>query len=238
MNEHAQETSHKSSTTIKEWAPDDRPREKLLSKGKETLSDSELLAILLHTGSGKKTAVDLAKEILQNCNNSIGHLSKQSLESLMKIKGIGKAKAITIIAALELGRRRQATTVLNDNKVNKSGDIAQFLRAIFRDHQREIFAVVFLNARNTIIHHEIINSGGITATVVDPRLIFQRSLELKAVKIILCHNHPSGNLNPSSQDDLLTERIVKAGKIMDIQVVDHIIVSEEGYYSFADNGKI
>ncbi len=238
MNEPTKETSNKSSTTIKQWAPDDRPREKLLAKGKEALSDSELLAILLQTGSGKKTAVDLAKEMLQNCSNNIGQLSKQSLESLMKIKGIGKAKAITIIAAMELGRRRQAATILNDNKVSKSRDIAEFLRAIFRDHSREIFVVVFLNAKNTMIHHEIINSGGITSTVVDSRLIFQRALELRSVKIILCHNHPSGNLNPSSQDDLLTERMVKAGKIMDIQVVDHIIVSEEGYYSFADNGKI
>lgn len=237
MNEQAQESFNKSST-IKQWAPDDRPREKLFAKGKEALSDSELLAILIQTGSGKKTAVDLAKEILHNCSNNIGELSKQSLETLMKIKGIGKAKAITIMAALELGRRRQATVSLNNNKVKKSNDIAEFLRATFRDHQREIFAVVFLNARNTIIHHEIINTGGITATIVDPRLIFQRALELKAVKIILCHNHPSGNLNPSAQDDYLTDRIANAGKIMDIQVVDHIIVSEEGYYSFADNGKI
>lgn len=238
MNEQSGENSNKSSTTIKNWAADDRPREKLLIKGKEALSDSELLAILLQTGSGKKTAVDLAKEVLQIANNDLGELSKQSLENFRKIKGIGNAKAIIIVAAMELGRRRQATALTNQMYISTSTQVAQFLQPIFKDHQNEVFVVVFLNARNRILHHGVISTGGITATFVDPRMVFQRALELKAVKLILCHNHPSGSLNPSRPDEILTEKFVQAGKILDIAVIDHIIVGEEGYYSFADNGRL
>lgn len=237
MNEEQKESSNKSSTTIKNWAPDDRPREKLLIKGKEALSDSELLAILLNTGSGKKSAVDLAKEVLMQSNNNLVELGKKTVESLIQIKGIGHAKAITIIAAMELSRRR-TTSSLGVKKVSNSIEIAALLREKLKDLAKEVFVVVFLNARNSIIQHETISTGGFTSTIVDPRLIFNRALELKAVKLVLCHNHPSGNLRPSRQDELLTERIVNAGKILDIQVVDHIIVSEEGYFSFADEGKL
>lgn len=238
MNGHTAENSNKSSTTIKNWAPDDRPREKLLIKGKEALSDSELLAILLQTGSGKKTAVDLAKEILKLCNHNLGELSKQSLASLTRVKGVGNAKAISIVAAMELGRRRQAAPSANQVILSQSFQVPQYLHNILRDHQREVFLVVFLNARNKVLHHEIVSTGGITGVVVDPRLIFHRALELKSVKIILCHNHPSGNLNPSRQDEFITEKLVNAGKLLDIEVADHIIVGEEGYFSFADNGRM
>ena len=238
MNDQAAENSNKSSTTIKNWAPDDRPREKLLTKGKESLSDSELLAILLQTGSGNKTAVDLAKEILHGCNNNLGELSKQSLASLTRVKGVGNAKAITIVAAMELGRRRQAISHTQQTGITQSSDVPKYLHNILRDHQKEVFLVVFLNARNKVLHQEVISTGGITGTLVDPRLIFQRALELKSVRIILCHNHPSGNLNPSRQDEFITEKMVNAGKLLDIEVADHIIVGEEGYYSFADNGKL
>ncbi len=238
MNQKQSESSNKSSTSIKNWAMDDRPREKLVTKGKEALSDSELLAILLQTGSGKKSAVDLAKEILQKNDNKLNNLSKQSLESLMKVKGIGQAKAITIIAAMELGRRREATASWNQKFLSDSANVASYLQNLLKDHHHEVFVVLFLNSRNTVLHHEVVSTGGINFTVVDHRLIFHKAIELKAVKLILCHNHPSGNLNPSAQDELLTDKINKAGKLLDIRIVDHLIVSEEGYYSFADNGKL
>lgn len=231
------ESSHKSSTGIKNWAPDDRPREKLLAKGKEALSDSELLAILLQTGSGEKTAVDLAKEILAESGNNLVDLGKKSVEALTKVKGIGRAKAVSIIAAMELGRRWNESTI-DLKTIKDSRDIAIFLRNRLKDLSKEVFVVVFLNARHNILNHEIVSTGGFTNTLADLRVIFNRALELKAVKLILCHNHPSGNLKPSRQDELLTEKITQAGKILDIEIIDHIIVSEDGYYSFADEGKI
>ena len=222
--------------SIKQWAKDDRPREKLLSKGAENLSNSELLAILIHNGTKEKTAVDLGKEILKLGKDNLNELGKLSVKELMKIKGIGEAKAITITAALELGRRRQATASLEKSVVGSSNDIAAYLRTALKDYRHEVFAVIFLNRANKINHFEIISEGGIAGTVADPRIILKKALEENAVSIILCHNHPSGSLKPSRADEELTTKIKEAAKYFDIKVIDHIIVSEDGYYSFADEG--
>ncbi|HKH61683.1 MAG TPA: DNA repair protein RadC [Flavitalea sp.] len=222
--------------SIRQWAKDDRPREKLRSKGAENLSDSELLAILIHNGTRDKSAVDLAKEVLQLGKNSLNGLGKLSVKDLTKVKGIGDAKAITIAAALEIGRRRQASLSLDKPVVRYSREIAEYLQALLKDHHHEVFVVVFLNRANRINHYEIISEGGITGTVADPRIILRKALEEDAVSIILCHNHPSGNLLPSRADEELTHKIKEASKYFDIKVLDHIIVSEEGYYSFADEG--
>jgi DNA repair protein RadC len=222
--------------SIKQWAKDDRPREKLLSSGAENLSHSELLAILIHNGTRERTAVDLAKEVLKLGKDNLAELGKLSVKELMKIKGIGEAKAITIAAALELGRRRQATAALEKSVVSTSGDIARFLQTKLKDHRREVFGVLFLNRANKINHFEIVSEGGITGTVADPRVILRKALEQDAVNIILCHNHPSGSLKPSRADEQLTAKIKEAAGYLDIKVLDHIIVSEDGYYSFADEG--
>lgn len=222
--------------SIKQWAKDDRPREKLLLNGAENLSNSELLAILIHNGSKEKTAVDLAKEVLKLGKDNLGELGKISIKELMKIKGIGEAKAITIAAALELGRRRQAAAPLEKKIVSTSSDIARFLQTKLKDYRHEVFAVLFLNRANKINHFEIVSEGGITGTVADPRVILRIALEQDAVNIILCHNHPSGSLKPSPADEQLTTKIKEAARFLDITVIDHVIVSEDGYFSFADEG--
>jgi DNA repair protein RadC len=230
------ESSHKSSTSIKNWAVDDRPREKLLHKGRENLSDSELLAILISTGSKNKSAVELSKEVLQLGKNNLNELGKLSIKDLMAVKGIGEAKAITLVAALELGRRRQATAFLNKPVIHSSYDLAEYLKTKIKDYSYEIFGVVFLNKSNKINHFEIISRGGMTSTIVDPRILFKKAFEVEATSIVLCHNHPSGSLKPSRQDQELTDKLKNASKYLDIQLIDHIIVSEEGYFSFADEG--
>lgn len=223
---------------IKEWLKDDRPREKLLISGAENLSHSELLAILIHNGTRNKTAVDLAKEVLKLGKDNLNELGKLSVRDLMKIKGIGEAKAIAIAAALELGRRRQASLPLEKTVIRTSSDIACYLQARLSDHRHEVFAVLFLNRANKVNHFEVISEGGITGTIADPRIILRLALEQEAVSIILCHNHPSGSLKPSRADEQLTVKIKEAARLLDIAVVDHIIVSESGYYSFADEGLI
>ena len=222
--------------SIKQWAKDDRPREKLLLRGAENLSNSELLAILIHNGTRDKTAVDLAKEILKLGRDNLNELGKINIKELMKIKGIGEAKAITIAAALELGRRRQGSASLERTVVSTSNDIAEYLQSMLKDYRHEVFAVIFLNRANKIKHFEIVSEGGITGTVADPRVILKKALDEDAVSIVLCHNHPSGSLKPSRADEELTKKIKEAAKYFDIRVVDHIIVSENGYYSFADEG--
>jgi len=221
---------------IKEWAKDDRPREKLRSKGAAHLSDSELLAILIRNGVKKKSAVDLAKDILSLGKNDLAGLAKLSVRDLMKVQGIGAAKAITISAALELGRRRESSTPLEKMVVKSSQAVATFIQSLLRDLHHEVFGVVFLNQGNRINHYEIISSGGITGTVADPRIIFRKALAEDAVGLILFHNHPSGNLRPSRADEELTSKIVHGAKFFDIRVLDHLIVSDEGYFSFADEG--
>jgi DNA repair protein RadC len=230
------ENFNKPSTSIKNWAVDDRPREKMVSKGAAALSNSELIGILINNGSKDKSAVDLAKEVLKLGSDNLNELGKLSLKDFQKIKGIGIAKAITIAAALELGRRRQAAATLNKFIVQSTNDIAQYLKVVLKDFTYEVFAVLFLNQANKINHFEIISRGGITGTVADPRIILKKALEEDATSIVLSHNHPSGSLKPSKADEVLTKKIKEAAQYFDIKVIDHIIVSEEGFYSFADAG--
>lgn len=225
-------------SSIKNWAADDRPREKLMAKGAEALSDSELLAILIGNGHRDKSAVDLARELLQLGNNNLSELGRLDLSALQGVKGIGEAKAITIAAALELGRRRHASAALHRGAIGSSRDVAEFLRTTIKDNSREVFAILYLNRANKVCHFEIISRGGITGTVADPRIILRGALEKNATGIILCHNHPSGNLSPSEADRALTRKIAEGARLFDIVLLDHIIVSEEGYYSFADEGQL
>lgn len=230
------ESSNKSSTPIKTWAPGDRPREKLLTRGKESLSDSELLAILINSGSGEDSAIDVAKNVLRLGKDNLDELGKISIKEMMSVKGIGEARAITLVAALELGRRRHSSTALDKTRASTSAEIAAFLKTSLKDHTYEVFAVVFLNKASKVNHFEIISRGGLTHTIVDPRIIFLKALEVQATSIILCHNHPSGNLKPSRADEELTARLKSAGMLLDIKVIDHLIVSAEGHFSFADAG--
>ena len=230
------ENFNKPSTSIKNWAEDDRPREKLLQKGAAALSNSELLAILINNGHKEKSAVELAKEILKIGSDNLNELGKVSLNDMQHVKGIGEAKAITIAAALELGRRRHASATLEKTVIKSSRDIAEYLRAVIKDFSYEVFAVLFLNRSNKINHFEIISRGGITGTVADPRIILKAALSYDATSLVLCHNHPSGSLKPSRADEELTKKIIEAAKYFDIRILDHIIVSEEGYCSFADEG--
>jgi len=223
---------------INKWAKDDRPREKLLSRGPAFLTDSELVAILIGHGTRKKTAVDLAKDILNLGRNNLAYLGRLSVKDLMKVSGIGEAKAISISAALELGRRREVSLPLDSFTVKNSKEIAAYIQSSLRDLQNEVFGVVFLNRANRVKHYEVISVGGITGTIADPRIIFKKALAEDAVSIILFHNHPSGNLQPSRADEDLTVKMVQAAKLFDIRIFDHIIVSEEGYFSFADEGLI
>lgn len=222
--------------SIKQWAKDERPREKLLSSGAENLSNAELLALLIQNGTRKQSALDLAREIMKLGRDNLGELGKLSVRELMRVKGIGEAKAVTIAAALELGRRRENSRLSDKEPVRGSQDIARYLQVRFRDLRHEVFAVLYLNRANKIRHFEIVSEGGITGTVADPRIILRKALEQDAVSLILCHNHPSGSLRPSRADEMLTAKIKSAAAFLDLTVLDHIIVSEEGYYSFADEG--
>lgn len=224
--------------SIKQWAKDDRPREKLRLSGAENLSNSELLAILIHKGTRERSAVDLAKEVLRLGKDSLIELGKLSVQELMKIKGIGEAKAISIAAALELGRRWSATNPIQKPLMTSSAEIARFLQARLRDQRRELFGVLFLNRSNRLNHFEIVSEGGITGTVADPRIILRKALEQDAVSLVLCHNHPSGSLKPSRADEQLTTKIKEAASYFDIRILDHIIISEDGYFSFADEGML
>ncbi|MGN6402832.1 MAG: RadC family protein [Flavisolibacter sp.] len=222
--------------SIKQWAKDDRPREKLLGKGPAVLSNSELIAILINNGTKDKSAVELAQEVLRLGKDNLNELGKLSVKEFMRVKGIGEAKAISIAAAMELGRRRQAMTSREKTSVSTSADVANYLQTLLRDYKHEVFAVLFLNRSNKINHFQIISEGGITGTVADPRIILKKALEEDAVSLILCHNHPSGSLKPSRADEELTLKIKEAAKYFDIKVMDHLIVSDDGYYSFADEG--
>ncbi len=225
-------------TSIKNWAEDDRPREKMAKHGAEILSNAELLGIIINNGSKEKSAVELAKEILKLGLDNLDELGKLSIKDLQKVKGIGIAKAITIAAALEIGRRRTAGDLLQRTKLTTSKEIVTYLRSILKDHPNEVFAVLFLNQANKIKNFKIMSRGGITGTVVDPRIILKQALDEGATSIVLSHNHPSGNLHPSGADKALTQKIKLAASYFDIKVIDHIIVSDEGHYSFADAGEL
>lgn len=221
---------------IKSWAAEDRPREKLVLKGKAALSDAELIAILLGTGTSKLSAVDLAKNILQAVNNDLNELSRLTVKDLMKIKGIGEAKAITIISALELGRRRKDFQTEEKPKIGGSADAYEILKADLLDIPHEAFWIVLLNRANRVIKKHQISQGGVAGTVADPKIIFKIAVEELASGIILAHNHPSGNLNASQADIDLTKKLKESGKLLDIQVLDHLIIAGKKYFSFADEG--
>ena len=226
----------KKESGIRTWAREDQPREKLLEKGPQALTDSELLAILIRIGNRQSNAIELAREILKTVQNNLHELGKRPLREMMKTKGIGEAKAMTIAAALELGRRRQSSMSLEKPAIKDSREVAGYLRAKLADYNFEVFGVLYLNQAGRINHFEVVSQGGITSTVVDPRLIFKRALEIDAVSIIVCHNHPSGNLQPSKADELLTSKLREGAKLLDIKLLDHIIVGDNGYFSFADAG--
>jgi DNA repair protein RadC len=230
------ENVNKHSTSIKNWAVDDRPREKMIQHGAAALSDTELLAILINNGNKQKSAVALARDIYQLGQNNLNELGKRTLKELQAVKGIGEAKAISIAAALELGRRRQSADVLENITIKSSREIASYLKTVLQDFQYEVFAVIFLNRANKIKHFEIVSKGGIAGTVADPRIILKKAILEEASSIILSHNHPSGNVKPSKADEEITQKIKQAAALVDIKVLDHIIVSDEGYFSFADEG--
>ena len=220
--------------TIKQWAEDDRPREKLMLKGKTSLSDAELLAILIGSGYREESAVELCKRILAMYNNNLSVLAKQSISKLTAFKGIGEAKAIAIIAALEIGQRRRLSERIEEPIITTSSDVFELISPIIGDLEHEEFWVLYLNNSNKVKFKSPLSKGGITGTVVDIRLLFQTALEQKAVGIILTHNHPSGKVKPSDADIQITKKIKEAGRIMDIQLLDHLIITEYSYYSFAD----
>jgi DNA repair protein RadC len=220
------------------WAEDDRPREKLLLKGKHTLSDAELLAILLGSGSQNLSAVDLAKDILHRAHANLIELSKLTINDLTKIRGVGPAKAVTILAALELGRRRRASEVVDRKKIQSSRDAFEVFQSKVAEENYEAFWIMLLNRANRILAVEKISDGGISGTVADPKKIFKLALDRYASCIILCHNHPSGNIDPSQADIQLTHKLIEASKFLDLEILDHVIVGDENYYSFADEGKI
>lgn len=218
--------------------PEDRPRERLYRLGCHQLSDAELLAILLQCGDRRRFAIDLALELLQLAKHNLGELARLDPLEMAGIKGIGKARAAQVTAALELGRRRQTTLPLQKIQVSKSSDIVHYLKTRLQDLHHEVFGVLYLNRANRINHFELVSEGGITGTVADPRIILKKALAQNAVSIIVCHNHPSGNLQPSRADEQLTLRLKEAAQLLDITMLDHVIVSENGYYSFADEGML
>ena len=228
----------KQSFGIKSWAEDDRPREKLIGKGRQVLTDAELIAILIGSGNKEDTAVELSRKILASVGNNLNELGKLSINDLSKFKGIGEAKAISIIAALELGRRRRETETIKRDKITCSKDVFDIMKQIMLDLPHEEFWLLILNRSNTVIKKELISRGGVAGTVVDTKIIFKSAIENLASSIIISHNHPSGNLKPSDADIKITKSIKEAGKIMDIPLFDHLILTDSGYYSFNDEGML
>ena len=223
--------------SIKNWAIDERPVEKLVSKGSDALTNAELLTILINTGTRNRSALDIAKDLLEKGNQSLLELSKLSLADFKKIKGIGEKKAVTIIAALELGKRRQLSQALERPSISNSKSAYEILVTYFLDIVVEQFYVIYLSNNNAVLSVEKMSEGGMTATMVDARVIFKRALEITgATKIVLAHNHPSGNLTPSQADKLLTQRMKEAGKFLEFELLDHVIVGHNQYFSFADEG--
>ncbi|MER2996546.1 RadC family protein [Pontibacter populi] len=223
---------------IKTWAEEDRPREKLLLKGKAALSDAELIAILIGSGTPKLTAVDVAKLILSAVNNDLNELARLSVKDLMKHKGIGEAKAITIVSALELGRRRKETAATAKTQITCSTDIYNYIKPQLLDLPHEEFWIILLNRANIVMNKESISAGGVAGTVADPKIIFKKALEQLASSVILVHNHPSGNTKPSAADISLTKKMKEAGLFLDLPILDHIIFTNTDYYSFADEGML
>jgi len=225
-------------TTIKDWSADDRPREKMLLKGKDALSDAELIAILIGSGNRRESAVELSRRILTSSRNSLSALSRLSIEELSQFNGIGNAKAIAIVAALELGRRKRLAKAMPEEGVKYSKDVFELMQPRIGDLPHEEFWVIYLNNANKVIHTAQLSKGGITGTLVDVRLLLKEALVNSATAIILSYNHPSGTLRPSTADKEITEKIKNACLSMDIKLLDHIIVTEKSYFSFQDEGII
>ena len=221
---------------ITNWSEDDKPREKLMLKGKSVLSDAELIAILIGSGNRNESAVDLSKRILGSIDNNLNALGKLTIQQLMKFKGIGEAKAISIIAAMELGRRRRTEDVVDLTKITSSQTIFQIMQPIIGELPHEEFWIIYLNNSNKVISKSQLSKGGITGTLVDTRLVFKVALEMGATSLILCHNHPSGTIMPSDADKLITKKLKLAGDSLDVKVLDHLIITETKYYSFVDEG--
>jgi len=226
--------------SLKEWADEDKPREKLLLKGKQTLTDAELLAILLRSGSRNESVVELSKKLLQKVGNDLNELGKLTVKDILsfRFKGMGETKAITLVASLELGRRRQSAAIKERTRIASSRDIFELMSPHLSDLLHEEFWIILLNRANKVLSKEQLSTGGITGTVADARRIFNIAIKSNAVSIILCHNHPSGNTSPSHDDISLTKKLREAGVLLDIAVLDHLIVADRKYYSFADEGML
>lgn len=222
--------------TIKAWAEDDRPREKMLLKGKLALTDAELIAILIGSGTRSKSAVQLAQEILHSCKNNLQEFGKWTVNDLQQFNGIGQAKAVTLLAAIELGRRRKASESILKSKVTSAQQVFDHLSPYFMDLQHEEFYILLLSRANTILATKRISVGGMTGTIADGKIIFKEALAVNACGIILAHNHPSGQLKASEQDKKLTSELMKFGKMIDLQIIDHLIFANNQFFSFAENG--
>ncbi|MES3019713.1 MAG: DNA repair protein RadC [Bacteroidota bacterium] len=228
--------TYKEKITIKLWAEEDRPREKLAMLGRRSLSDAELLAILIGSGSRTESAVELCKRILYGCDQDLNQLAKLNVTELSKFKGIGAAKAISIIAALELGRRRKEIVAAELIQISTSIDVYELIASQFKDLNHEEFWILLLNRANRITSKHLISKGGQAGTIADPKIIFNIALENHAASIILAHNHPSGNLKPSHSDLELTKKLRSAGQFLDLPILDHLIITDQGFLSFADEG--
>lgn len=226
------------SLKITEWAVEDRPRERLWQKGPSSLSDAELIAILIGSGTRNKSAVDLAHELLAMADNSLPELGKLSVSGIRKLKGIGEAKAVTIAAALELGRRRKMAEATENPQIRSSADVFSIFNPLMEDLPHEEFWILFLNRANKVLGRMKISQGGVSGTVTDVRIVMKKAIEILASGLVICHNHPSGNNSPSDADIRITQKIKEAGALMDIQLLDHLIICGKDYYSFADNGAL
>ncbi|WP_431111328.1 RadC family protein [Winogradskyella poriferorum] len=229
-------SENSNSFSIKNWSQDDQPREKLRDKGKSVLSDAELVAILIGSGSREESAVDLCKRILASVGHNLNALGKLSIKQLMEFKGIGEAKAITIAAAMELGRRRRLEDVVQLDKITSSRSVFDVMQPVLGELPHEEFWILYLNNSNKVIQKNQLSKGGITGTLVDVRLVLKSALEVGATSLILCHNHPSGTLKPSQADKDITQKLKTAAQSLDIKVLDHLIITEKTYFSFADDG--
>lgn len=226
------------SLPVKEWAEEERPREKFIQLGRHSMSDTELLAILLGSGTQRESAVDLARRLLSSNKNSLHNLGKLDISDLVSFSGIGPAKAVTLLAAFELGRRRGENQPEGKVKITSSQEAFRLIRPHLTDLHTEEFWIVFLNRANMLLRMEMISQGGMAGTVVDPKIVFRQALNYRASGIILFHNHPSGHIHPSVNDNQLTKKLVAAGSVLDIAVLDHLIIGDNQYFSFADNGEL
>lgn len=223
------------SLSIKQWSDADKPREKLRRNGRSVLSNAELIAILIGSGNKNESAVQLSKRILNSSGNSLPELARLSVEQLMRFQGIGEAKAITIVAAMEISRRRRTAEITPRTVIKTSNQVYQLLQPFLADLQHEEFWIVYLNNSNRVLESSQLSKGGITGTLVDVRLVIKKALNLGAVALVLAHNHPSGTLVPSEADKQITLKLVNASKAMDMKVLDHLIIAQDSYFSFADN---